>query len=101
MLENSWLFALAVLGMAVATYGTRLAGYWLLQGRAITGRWKAALEAVPPAILTAVIAPTVFMQGMAEMIAGALTLAAAMFRLPLLVVICIGIGSVALLRLYV
>jgi uncharacterized membrane protein len=101
MLDSPFMFAAAVLGMALATYGTRLAGYWLLQGRAIAGRWKAALEAVPPAILTAVIAPTVFMQGKAEMIAGALTLAAAMLRLPLLVVICIGVGAVALLRFYV
>jgi uncharacterized membrane protein len=101
MIENIWLFSIAVLGMALVTYGTRLAGYWLLQGRAITGRWKAALEAVPPAILTAVIAPTVFMQGKAEMIAGTVTLAAAMLRLPLLLVIGIGVGAVALMRLYV
>jgi uncharacterized membrane protein len=89
---------LVILGMAVATYATRLAGYWLLQGRSIKGRYLAALEAVPPAILTAVIAPMVFMEGPASMLAGAATLAFALMRMPLLVTIAVGVASVALLR---
>jgi uncharacterized membrane protein len=95
--EGNFIY-LAILGMALTTYATRLAGYWLLQGTEIKGRFKAALEAVPPAILTAVIAPTVFLQGPAEMISGAITLTAALFKLPLLATIAIGVGSVAVLR---
>jgi uncharacterized membrane protein len=95
-LNNNIYFA--ILGMALATYATRLAGFWLLQGRSINGRMKAALEAVPPAILTAVIAPTVFLQGPIGMIAGATTLIAAVLRAPLLVTIAIGVGTIALLR---
>ena len=91
---------LAILGMALTTYATRLAGYWLLQGTEIKGRFKAAMEAVPPAILTAVIAPTVFLQGPAEMISGAITLVAALLKLPLLATIAIGVGSVAVLRMF-
>jgi uncharacterized membrane protein len=94
-------FLVIVLCMGLATYATRLAGYWLLQGVPITGRFKAALEAVPPAILTAVIAPTVFLQGPAEVIAGALTLASAVSRAPLLVTIAVGVASVAALRIFV
>jgi uncharacterized membrane protein len=97
-MHEGWFIYLAILGMGVTTYATRLAGYWLLQGREISGRFKAALEAVPPAILTAVIAPTVFLQGSAEMISGAITLTAAVLKLPLLGTIAIGVGSVALLR---
>ena len=89
---------LAIFGMAIATYSTRLAGYWLLQGRTIRGRYLAALEAVPPAILTAVIAPTVLMEGPASMLAGAATLVTALLRMPLLVTIAVGVGSVAALR---
>ena len=85
----------------LATYGTRLAGYWLLRNVTITGRTKAALDAVPPAILTAVIAPAVFLQGPIEMVAGAVTLASALLRLPLLVTILVGVGCVAGLRLVV
>ena len=64
----------------------------------IEGRMKAAMDAVPPAILTAVIAPTVFMQGWAEILAGALTAVAALLRAPLLVVIAVGVGSVVVAR---
>lgn len=92
---------LAIVAIGVAVYGTRLAGFWLLQGRKIEGRAKAALDALPPAILMAVIAPAVFMQGNAERIAAALTLAAALMRLPLLLVIAVGVGSVALLRMWI
>lgn len=89
---------IAIFGMAVATYATRLAGYWLLQGRVISGRLKAALEAVPPAILMAVIAPTVFLEGPAGVVGGAVTLTAAMLRAPLLVTIASGVATVAVLR---
>jgi uncharacterized membrane protein len=84
--------------MGLATYLTRILGYWLLRGRVVEGRMKAALDAVPPAILMAVIAPKVFLAGPAEMLAGALTLGAALLRLPLLLVIAIGMASVMVLR---
>jgi uncharacterized membrane protein len=89
---------LLILLMGLATYSTRIAGYWLLRGRSVEGRMKVALDAVPPAILMAVIAPKVFMEGPAEMIAGALTLVSALLRLPLLVTIAVGMGSVVLFR---
>ncbi len=88
----------AVIGMGMATYGSRLAGYWLLRDVAITGRWKAALDAVPPAILMAVIAPSVFLGTWMEWVAAALTLGAALMRAPLLVSILLGVGTVAVLR---
>lgn len=90
-----------ILALGVTVYATRLAGFWLLQGRKLSGRYKASIDAVPAAILTAVIAPTVFLSGPAEILAGALTLFAALMRLPLLVVIAIGMASVAVLRLFI
>ena len=93
-----FLVTIAILGLM--TYATRLAGYWLLRGRTVTGRLKAALDAVPPAILVAVIAPGVLLQGKSEMIAGAITLGLALMRLPLLVTIIGGAGAAGLLRLY-
>lgn len=91
-------FFLAIVAMGCATYATRLSGYLLLRGVKIEGRMKAALDAVPPAVLTAVIAPAVFLQGWAEMIAGAVTLAVALLRAPLLVTIGAGVASVVVLR---
>lgn len=90
---------LLIVLMGLATYGTRIAGYWLLRGRKVEGRMKAALDAVPPAILMAVIAPTVFLQGYAEMVAGAVTLISALMRLPLLVTILVGMVSVVVFRM--
>ena len=87
--------------MGLATYSTRIAGYWLLRGRKVEGRMRAALDAVPPAILMAVIAPNVFLKGPAEMLAGGMTLGSALLRLPLLVTILVGMGSVVLFRLLI
>jgi uncharacterized membrane protein len=95
-LDPNTLLVIVLVGLA--TYGTRLAGYWLLRNVTITGRTKAALDAVPPAILVAVIAPAVLMNGLPEKIAGAVTLAAALMRLPLLVVIVVGVATTAMLR---
>jgi uncharacterized membrane protein len=87
---------LAILTMAVATYATRIGGMLLGGYLPKTGRVRQALDALPAAVLTAVIAPAVI-DGSAEMIAGALTLLAAL-RLPMIVAVLIGIGSVAILR---
>jgi branched chain amino acid efflux pump len=89
---------LTILGMAAATYLTRIGGDLLMRNRTLGPRLTAALNAVPPAVLTAVIAPSVLAAGWPEAVAGAITAAAA-FRLPLLATIACGIGTLALLRL--
>ena len=90
---------LAILGMALATYVTRASGLYLMRGVVVKGRLKAALDALPPAIRMAVIAPTILTTGIAETIAAALTAAVAFMRLPLVVTILIGVISVVLLRM--
>lgn len=92
-------FLVTVLVLGLATYVSRILGYWLLRGVTIKGRMKAAMDAVPPAILTAVIAPDVFLQGPAEMLAGVVTLGVALLRAPLLLTIASGMASVVLFRL--
>ncbi len=89
--------ALAIIAMAVATYLTRVAGLWLLQLANVQGRARSAMDALPPAVLMAVIAPTVLATGPAETIAAGVTLLAA-FRLPLLAAVVIGVVSVVVLR---
>ena len=88
---------LAILGMAIGTYACRLTGLMVGARLALPGRAKAALDAIPPAVLTAVIAPTLFVTGWPESVAGAITILAAM-RLPLLGVILTGVVSVVVLR---
>lgn len=89
---------LAIIGMALATYLTRVSGLLLLRGIVVKGRIKAALDALPPAILMAVIAPTILLTGNAERIAAVLTAVSAFLRLPLVVTIIVGVVSVVLLR---
>ena len=88
---------LAILAMAVVTYITRIAGLFVADRLALTGRAKAAFDAIPPAVLVAVIAPTALTTGWAEALAAAITAVAA-FRLPLLATIAVGVVSVVVLR---
>ena len=89
---------LAIIGMGVATYLTRLSGFYLLRGLNLSGPMKAALDALPPAVLMAVIAPVILATGPVETIAAAITAVVAFFRLPLAVTIVVGIVSVVALR---
>jgi uncharacterized membrane protein len=86
-----------ILAMASVTYLTRIGGDLLMRRRTLGPRMTAALNAVPPAVLTAVIAPSVLTAGLAEAIAGAVTLVAS-FRLPLLATVAVGLSVVVLLR---
>jgi len=87
----------AILAMAAATYATRIGGLWLLRLVKVTPRLQTSLDALPVAVLTAVIAPSLARGGPADLIAAAVTLIAAM-RLPLLPVVIVGVGTVVLLR---
>lgn len=88
----------AILAMAVVTYATRVAGLLVADRLVLTGRAKAAFEAIPPAVLVAVIAPTALATGVPETLAAAITAFAAT-RLPLLATIAVGVVAVVLLRM--
>ena len=88
---------LAILAMAIVTYGTRVAGLFLAERLTLSGRAKAAFEAIPAAVLVAVIAPMALATGWPETVASAITALAA-FRLPLLATIAVGVASVVALR---
>ncbi|MGO4438546.1 AzlD family protein [Rhizobium sp. RAF56] len=88
---------LAILAMAAATVFTRLSGLALIRYVGMDERSKTAIEAIPPAVLMAVIAPTAFATGWAETIACLLTALAAR-RLPMLASVALGVVSVAVLR---
>jgi uncharacterized membrane protein len=89
---------LAIVLMAVATYLTRIAGLFIAGHDGLAGRSKAAFDAIPVAVLTAVIAPTLLTTGIAESLAGIVTILAAL-RLPLLATVAVGVAAVVLLRL--
>ncbi len=88
----------AILVMAVLTYATRVAGIFLAGRLRLSGRAEAAYDAIPPAVLVAVIAPVALATGVVETVAAAVTGIAAT-RLPLLGTIATGVAAVVLLRL--
>lgn len=88
---------LAILGMAVVTYATRLAGLALAGRLSLSPRAQAAFDAIPPAVLVAVIAPSALATGWAET-GAALIAALAATRLPLLGVVVVGVLAVVALR---
>ncbi len=94
-MSTDTLFAIAA--MAVATAATRLAGLFIPAGFARSGRLKAAFEALPVAVLSAIIGPTLLATGWPETVAGLLVLYVA-WRGSLLSVVLTGVVSVALLR---
>jgi uncharacterized membrane protein len=56
--------ALVILAAAVATYATRIGGYVLItRMKRIPPRMEAALNAVPAAVLTTLVAPAFFTGG--------------------------------------
>lgn len=93
--EHLWI----ILGMAVVTYLTRIVGYFGIGHRKISPRLNNVLEAVPGAVLIAVIAPAILNQGLAGAVAGAITILAA-WRLPLLAVVAIAVITAAIARAY-
>ena len=93
-----WPWALTIFGMAVVTYATRISGLLLLGGVEVKGRMKAALDAVPVAVMMAVITPTILMTGKAESLSAIIVAVAAYLRAPLVVNILLGMGSVVALR---
>jgi uncharacterized membrane protein len=87
----------AIIAMGLVTYLTRIAGIFIGARMKLTGRAAAAFDAIPPAVLIAVIAPTALATGPAETIA-ALIAGAVATRVPLLATITIGVAAVVVLR---
>jgi uncharacterized membrane protein len=87
----------AIVAMALVTYATRIAGFFIADRLALRGRAKAAFEAIPPTVLVAVIAPSALATGWPETVA-ALIAALAATRLPLLGTIAAGVVAVVFLR---
>lgn len=88
----------AILAMGAVTYLTRLAGYWMVRRLTLQGRLAAALEAVPGAILIAVIAPAALTTGIAESAAAAAALGVALVRGPMLLVVATSVAAALFVR---
>ena len=89
--------AMTIVIMATVSYMTRIGDYIFLRNRTLSPRAQMLLESAPGCVLISVIAPEFFTGKPADMIALALTIAAAT-RFPMLVTVVVAIASAGLLR---
>ena len=94
MSETVWV----ILAGAVLTYLTRIGGHLVLSRfETIHPRVEAALNAVPAAVLTTLVAPAAFTQGWPEMVTLIIAGLAAL-RVPLLGMFAVGWVAIVALR---
>ena len=74
-----------------------MGGYVLVRYVTPRGRVKVAMEAMPAAVLTALVVPMALTTGVAETLAALVTILAVL-RWPLIVAVCLGTGAVVLFR---
>ena len=87
-----------ILAGALVTYATRFGGHLVLSRfKTIPPRVDAALNAVPAAVITTLVAPVAVSQGWAEAITIVIALIAGL-RLPFLVMFAIGWVAIVALR---
>ena len=90
--------ALTIMMAAAATYATRIGGHLVVSRFSSLGpRVEAALDAVPVAVLTAIVAPAFVSGGWIE-VAALLAAGIAGLRLSTAWVVAIGLGVLVMLR---
>ena len=89
---------LLIFALAIVTYATRIGGDLVLSRFApLNPRVEAALDAVPIAVMTAIVVPTALATGPAEPCAVAVTVLSSL-RLSTNLRILAGVGTVIVLR---
>lgn len=96
-MREQWLGLTLIVALGVATYATRIGGHLILSRfETIDPRVEAALDAVPAAVLTAIVAPAA-LAGPAEAIAAIVAVLCAL-RFPILATLAAGVAVVVALR---
>ncbi len=98
-MTGEWRVYALIVTLGLVTYAARIGGHLVLSrlGR-LNARVEAALDAVPAAVMTAIIAPMALATGPLESIAAAIALATAL-RLSMQTTIVLGVGSLVVMRL--
>lgn len=85
---------LAIFGMGLVTYMTRIGGLWLLSRVTLSPWMEQWLEHIPGAVIMSIVAPAVLASGLAEALAGAVTLGVAVFSRSLPLAMVAGVAAV-------
>lgn len=89
---------ITILGMALVTYATRIAGLWLMNRVTLSQRMISWLRHIPGAVLISIVAPAVLNGGLAEIVAGIMTVLVATRTSNLVLAMISGIVTVWTLR---
>jgi uncharacterized membrane protein len=87
-----------IAAMALATYFTRVIGFWLMGQVPMTLRMRRMLETLPGAILVATIMPLMLRAGIPGVIGISATLAGMFLRRNEFLAVALGMVSVSLAR---
>jgi uncharacterized membrane protein len=95
---SDWTAYGLIVTLGLVTYATRIGGHLILSrfGR-LNARLEAALDAVPVAVMTAIIAPMALATGVLESIAAGIAVLAAM-RLSMHATLVLSIGALVVMR---
>lgn len=89
---------LVIAALAGVTYVTKAGGLWLLERIELSDGVEVWLEALPGAILVAILVPELVAGGPREWAAGAVVLAVAYRTSNILLTILVGVGTILLFR---
>jgi branched chain amino acid efflux pump len=87
-----------IMAIALATYFTRVIGFWAIGHVPMTLRLRRMLETLPGAIVVAAIVPLMFRAGIPGVIGIAMTFLVMLWRRNEFLAVAFGMGSVALSR---
>ena len=90
--------SVGIIAMALATYATRFAGYWLMGHVPVTLRVRRMLETLPGAIVVATVAPLVAKAGAPGVIGIGVTLASMFLRRNEFLAVALGLTAISLAR---
>ena len=88
----------AIAGMAVVTYLTRVGGFWLVDRIELSEHAQSFLRYVPAAVLVSLILPTLLEGGPADVGAAGVTLVVAVRTGNILYAMIVGIATVVIFR---
>jgi uncharacterized membrane protein len=89
-----------IVAMALATYFTRVAGFWLMGHVPVTVRVRRMLETLPGAIVVATIVPLAARAGLPGLIGIGVTLASMLLRRNEFLAVALGLAAISLARAY-
>ena len=87
-----------IVAMALATYFTRVVGFWAMGHVPMTRRVRRMLETLPGAIVIATIVPLMVRAGMPGLIGIVMTFASMVLRRNEFLAVALGLVSVSLAR---